>query len=471
MTAIGMARADIRRFQWEAGEAAEFLRSHLKDGSRFKIVSHLDPDGIAATGLLARCLCTYDVPFHVAFTDPMGPKELAELGKEDYDIFVFLDQGSAQLPSIHKFILGKGRSALILDHHPGEFMEHPRLALLNPNLSGLSGSRDVSAAGIVFSVLDHLDKGFRPWMWLSLVGSISDRQEFPSGFVGVNEVLLKQMVDLGFVGAVEGLRLIGRSLIPVSDCLRLSTRPYLPGLSGKPSECLSLIDALGIPPSGKIDDLGWEAEVRLRDALLARVGPVAEDEDFRRTLWGPVYQLATGDAGPKSVGEYVAVFNACKNSQRPELGLAAALGDGGPWPELTTLLRDYQAEMLGALEWLAANLDSFKVTPKMRCIYAGSAIGPKAIGEVLSLAIESGLIVADRPIVGIVDAGGGELKISGRATWALVAKGAHIGRALARAAAAVGGHGGGHDVAGAARAPRERLSEFAAELERALETP
>jgi RecJ-like exonuclease len=54
----------------------------------------------------------------------------------------------------------------------------------------------------------------------------------------------------------------------------------------------------------------------------------------------------------------------------------------------------------------------------------------------------------------------GMLKASGRATAALVRQGVNLGAAMREAAAAVGGEGGGHNIAAGARMPPERKKAF-----------
>ncbi len=464
-----MGRAEIRRFQRAAEEVVSFLKPRLGSDTRAKIISHTDADGIAAAAILARCLYTYNVSFNVKFTRPLKPDEVAELGKEDHDLFVFIDQGSGQIEAIHKFILSQKRDVVVIDHHPGEFPEHPNLAYLNPHTCGLNGAKDVSASGGVYSVVEHIDRSFRPLVGLAVAGAIGDRQEFFSGFTGVNDTLVKRAIDLGFLHVGEGLRLIGRTLSPVVECLRSTTRPYISGLSGNPSACRSLVDTLGISPSSTLVELGSEAERRLRDAIFARVGPLATSEEFCHTLWGTTYTLATEDlVGPRDLGEYVAVLDACSDLQKSEFGFALAVGDRAAQAEALALLNSSQERMLEALGWLVSHLDTFKLTPRLRHIYFGDAVDSTMVGEALSLAIESGLITTERPIVGLADTGTEELKVSARSTPGLAMQGINVGRALASAARAVGGEGGGHDVAAAARIPRERMNEFLAKLDQVL---
>lgn len=464
-----MGRAEIRRFQREADEAASYFKPYLTGESRVKIITHNDADGIAAASILARCLYTYNVPFHVKFTRPLEHSKIAELGKENYDLFVFMDQGTGQLGAIHKFLLEERLDVLILDHHPGEFLEHPNLVCLNPHTCGLNGAKDISAAGIVYSVIERIDRSFTPLIWLVSVGAIGDRQEFFSGFTGVNEVLVKRAIDLGFLGMGEGLKLIGRSLFPIVECLRLSTRPYLPGISDDREACQTLINGLGIPDGGKIGELGQEVEKKLRDELFSKAGPIAINKEFCHTLWGTLYTLPKERlAGTNDAREYVAALEACGKLRKPELGFAMTMGDQTAQAEVLSLLSDYQEQMVKVLGWLAAHLDSFKVTPQMRYVYAGDAVGPTMIGEALSLAIESGLIAADRPVIGIADISADKLKVSARATPGLAMQGVNVGRAITKVSEEVGGEGGGHDVSAAAWVPRGRMSEFITKLDQAF---
>jgi RecJ-like exonuclease len=467
-----LGRDEIKKFQREAEGAAAFLKAYLTGESRVKMISHNDADGIAAASVLARCFFTYNVPFHARFTRPLDSPKIAELGKENYDLFIFIDQGTGQIDAIHRFLLEKGRDVLILDHHPGEFSEHPNLAYLNPHLFGLNGAKDISAAGIAYSIVERIDRGFRPLVGLAVIGAIGDRQEFFSGFAGVNEALVKRAVDLGFLNLSEGLKLIGRDLYPVKECLRLSVRPYLPNISGNPAASEALVERLGIKKGLKISDLDGGAERKLKEALSAQAGSAATLEEFRRTLWGAIYTFTKDRlVGPRDVYEYVMMLEACGKLRKPEVGFAATMGDQSVKNEALSLLKSYQEQMVEVLSWLVKHMDAFKLTRRMRYIYAGDAIKPQMIGEALSLAIESGLLEADRPIIGIADISTEIIKVSARATPNLAMRGVNVGRVIRKVADAVGGTGGGHDVSAAAWVPRERMDEFIAKLDQSFEGP
>jgi RecJ-like exonuclease len=54
----------------------------------------------------------------------------------------------------------------------------------------------------------------------------------------------------------------------------------------------------------------------------------------------------------------------------------------------------------------------------------------------------------------------GFIKVSARANWGLVRSGIHLGNAMNECSRAVGGEGGGHDIAAGARIPKTAKDTF-----------
>jgi len=88
-----LPQSKIERFQEATEEVASFLKSRLSGNIRVKVNTHTDPDGVSAGALFAKCLRHYDIPFHISFGGPPDSQSLEELQEQDYDLFVFLDQG------------------------------------------------------------------------------------------------------------------------------------------------------------------------------------------------------------------------------------------------------------------------------------------------------------------------------------------------------------------------------------------
>ncbi|MCZ7406285.1 MAG: DHHA1 domain-containing protein, partial [Candidatus Methanoperedens sp.] len=73
----------------------------------------------------------------------------------------------------------------------------------------------------------------------------------------------------------------------------------------------------------------------------------------------------------------------------------------------------------------------------------------------------------DLPIIAFADSDGG-VKVSSRGNQDLIRKGLNLGEAISEAAKAVGGTGGGHDIAAGAFIPGESKSEFLKILDRKI---
>ncbi|KXA89290.1 hypothetical protein AKJ57_05520 [candidate division MSBL1 archaeon SCGC-AAA259A05] len=463
-----MVQTEIKKFQKAADEVVSFFKPRLRGDIRIKINTHTDPDGVAAGNILARCFLYYDVPFHISFGGPPEPKDLKKLAKRDYDLFVFLDQGTGQLQSIENYLLEADHEVLILDHHPGETHSRPGLTSLNPHCFGLNGARDVSASGVVYSVVRKFDERFKPLSEMALIGALGDRQETPNGFTGINRKIVEQAVEDGILTTREGLKL-DRRTTPLVDCLSHSIRPFLLGLSGDEDAARELVEGMGLKPRAVLEELDVEKEEELRDEILDRI-EVKLNKNLKQSLWGTIYTSRVNQAvGPKNLHEYVTMLDACEKLGKIEVGFSALLGHEDARDKAIQSLVRYQERMIETINWLASRKERIKATPRMRYIYVGEELDIKMMGEALSIALESGIIENDRPLIGLVDLSEDRLKASARAPKEFAEAGGNIGKVLEEVSIDLEGNGGGHDMAAAARIPREREDEFIKKVDQLLE--
>lgn len=465
---FNLARSEVKKFQEAANEVVSFLKPRLDKRIRVKINTHTDPDGVAAGNILARCLKYYDVPFHISFGGPPGEGDLVELANQDYDLFVFLDQGTGQFQLINKHLLESDKEVLILDHHPGEIEKTPGLTFLNPHHFGLNGSKEVSASGVVYSVVEKLDDKFKPLSEMALIGALGDRQETSSGFIGINKNITEKAIEEDFIKVREGLKLDGRTFALI-DCLTHSINPYLDGISGNENSSQELLEELETPPETVLEKLNSGKEKKLQEKILEwiKVNPTKE---LKHSLWGNIYTPKIKQVvGPKNAHEYVTMLNACEKLGEVEIGFTALLGDEDSRDKALEILREYQNHMIEVMNWIASNKEKVKTTDQFRYLDADEELESKVIGEALSTAIESGLIKTDLPILGLTKSSENELKVSARATPEYAKTGSNIGKALEKVTEELGGSGGGHDVAAAARLPPERRNEFLEKMEHHLE--
>lgn len=463
-----MGSKQVEKFQEAASEIASSLKPLLNKKNQVKINTHTDPDGITSGNIFARCLNYYDIPFHISFESPPEEKDVEELKKQEYDLFVFLDQGTGQFEFIDKHLLENNRSVIILDHHPGDVEERPKLDYLNPHEFGLSGAEDVSSSGVTYSIIEKIDEKFETLSELAIIGALGDRQETPEGLTGVNEKILEKSVQNGFLKTKEGLK-IGFRNLPIIDCLTRSIRPFLPGLSGKKEEAEKLVDSLNMEPEKSVEDLSTEEEEKLRDGILERI-ETDTSENLKTSIWGTIYQSELDQTvGPKNAHEYVTMIDACEKLGNIGIGFSAMLGDKDSGEKALEKLEEYQKEMTNTVNWLTENKEKIKTTNNIRYLDLEDELESKKIGELLSITLEAGIVKKDKPFLGLTKTKEDKLKISARASSEYAKKGIDLGEVMKKVSTELEGSGGGHNVAAAARLPLERKDEFLKKADKFVE--
>jgi RecJ-like exonuclease len=183
-------------------------------------------------------------------------------------------------------------------------------------------------------------------------------------------------------------------------------------------------------------------------------------------LIGTTYTLTAEDEGTalRDVSEFSTLLNATARYDRADVGLAVCLGDRGAALERArTLLRNHRKNLSSGLELVKS--DGVTVEEHVQWFDAGTQIRETIVGIVAGMALGASGVSRDRPIVAFAAAdvggdGGEALKVSARGSHALVRRGLDLSVAMREASRAVGGDGGGHDVAAGATIPAEERSAF-----------
>jgi len=96
---------------------------------------------------------------------------------------------------------------------------------------------------------------------------------------------------------------------------------------------------------------------------------------------------------------------------------------------------------------------------------AGEEIRETIVGIVAGMALGVDGVDGDRPIVAFARKNDEEVKVSARGTGRLVGQGLDLSTVMTEASRAVGGDGGGHDIAAGATIPAGAEEEFVAEAD------
>lgn len=138
------------------------------------MLGHIDADGIASMGVLARALAQNDGIFTARAIADVNPRLLEEISKEGFDFYVFCEVGSGHVPLIEEHLKGK---YLLVDHHQLTDEERDNPSVFNVNSYGFDGARELSGAGVSYFLASNMVSGARSMAWLSVVGALGDRQD------------------------------------------------------------------------------------------------------------------------------------------------------------------------------------------------------------------------------------------------------------------------------------------------------
>ncbi len=365
------------------------------------------------------------------------------------DAVVLLDMGSSAIPELAHF-----DGSIVLDHHVFEG-EDPRVVHVNPRKHGMDGSHDACASTLAYLVAVALSPRNVDLAPFAIGGIIGDRQHL-DGLSEVNAGIVASGMAAGDVIRGRGLPLSGET---IGEAIALSNDPFFLGLSGDGQAVDNLLGDLGIDPGASLHEV--EAEPVASTALMGRLtlrllAQGAAAENARSTFVDKFVFPRLGSDGQ----DLSNLVNSTGRLGNPGLGLAAVLGDRSAMKEARRMRKEYRVKVLAGL------LDLRGRTVAMRRLQWFDNDVPNMGGALAGLGVS--YILDPRRAAISLTSSGSELKVSARATRALVASGLDLAAALGTAAAGLGGTGGGHPVAAGATVPAEHRDEFLEALDAAL---
>ncbi len=147
-------------------------------------------------------------------------------------------------------------------------------------------------------------------------------------------LLVEDGVSAGSVRVDSDLVLYGRETRPIHRALAYTTTPYLPNLSGREDNCLTLLSSNGITiKEGErfrtLADLSQEEKQKLLNAIIGYLTSIGFKSNVVLDLVGTVYTLIEEAPGsPTHDGrEYSALLNACGRTGNPSIGISVGMGD------------------------------------------------------------------------------------------------------------------------------------------------
>jgi single-stranded-DNA-specific exonuclease len=446
------------------------------------LASHIDADGLTSAAVAAAALERAGLPHEVVFKKQLDESAIASIADRGYDTVLFTDFGSGQLDDIGAHADAGDFEPVIADHH--QPADRETAYHLNPLLVGIDGASELSGAGAAYLLAralaaesgqpgldqapatDTSAETNRDLAALAVVGAVGDMQAVEGELVGANREIVDEGVDAGVLAEGTDLTLYGKQTRPLPKLFEYATEVQVPGVSGDEAGAVRFLEGLDVALKRAGEWRTWadltDAERQtVASALVRRAvtrGVPAEKID---SLVGTTYELVAEPTGTelRDASEFSTLLNATARYERADVGLGVCLGDrDGALERARALLANHRRNLSEGLEWVRRE----GVTTAGYCQWfdAGDAIRETIVGIVAGMALGTDGVDPNRPIIAFARKNDEETKVSARGTGMLVRQGLDLSVVMGEAARAVGGDGGGHDIAAGATVPLENKRAF-----------
>lgn len=435
----------------------------IRQRKRILVVSHVDADGLTSAAITCTALERLGLDYSVLFFRQLDEAALDHIADHNADLVLFTDLGSGMIQPI----CDRRIPAVVVDHHKPSVCESQTLGHINPHLVGADGAVHLSGSGTSFLLARELaDKagGNDDLASLAIVGAVGDLQDMAYGqLTGINRHILEIGSKAGALSFSRDIKLFGRQTRPVYKMLEYAQDPYLPGLSGDEDACIAFLKETGIRLGGerwrRWIDLSQEEKSTIVTALIKKGLRNGLSNVKLERLIGEVYVLPSEREGTelRDASEYSTLLNATARYGHADVGLSVCMGDRDKaFSEAKRLLSQHRQNLVNGLKLVAEK----GITPLKNIQYfdAGDAILDTIVGIVAGMSFQ--MADRSRPILAFARTAEGDLKVSARGTQDLVRSGLDLAEALSLSARAVGGVGGGHNVAAGATIPSGVKDEF-----------
>ncbi len=433
----------------------EFERARgllLGHRARWRVIYHYDADGIASASSALRALARLGYPAQATALSGVERDRMAELVRATAGPILVVDTGAtwADLYAPHPY------PVVVLDHHQYPGVPTPpavpdHVAFVNPLDWGVDGMSEMCAATLtwLFTIfLDPLNWDNAPW---GLSGAIGDRQHV-GGFRGLNAVLVDEAVRRSLVLRRPGLPLFGPTM---GAALTASIDPFVPGLSGRPTEVGRFLEGLGIDPARPPSTLTPDESARLVGAVRDRLRSGGATPEALEVVGQDRWIIPSLGLDAEEVSN---LQSATGRAKTPGVGVAFALGDAGAAARARAAEDGWRKGILNGLLRLEA-----EGVNAMNFLQWFESPDTTLAGTQAGMAILY-LLDPHRPVF-VVSEG---TKVSARGTRDLVQRGLDLASVCRGAAGVVGGEGGGHRIASGATIPRGSWERFLSEADRLL---
>ena len=168
-----------------------------------QILHHNDADGLSSGAILSRAFSRKNFDVQRVCLEKPYPVVLEQIFDTREKLIVLTDFAGRISPLISD--LNRGRNlVLILDHHKAELPTDDRVHLLDPEIFGLRGDRDITASTTCYLFACMLDPANRDLARIATIGAVGDRFFVDGRLAGPNREAAMETQRQGLLEIEEG---------------------------------------------------------------------------------------------------------------------------------------------------------------------------------------------------------------------------------------------------------------------------
>ena len=167
-----------------------------------EVLHHNDADGLSSGAILTRAFERKGFSVHRVCLEKPYPAVLERIFEGQDRLIILTDFAGRIAPLISDFNRGRNL-VLILDHHRAEAIDDEDVHLLDPELFGLRGDRDITASTTCYLFAHRLDAGNIDLARIATIGAVGDRFFVDGRLAGPNREAALESVRQGLLEIQE----------------------------------------------------------------------------------------------------------------------------------------------------------------------------------------------------------------------------------------------------------------------------
>jgi single-stranded-DNA-specific exonuclease len=347
-----------------AQDFASRIANSAKSLQNILLIYRYSADGICAAALTSQFILKNNGHCDARALSEPNIRSLEKIGRENFDLVLFLDFGSNSVPDIAKYL---GDKWLVIDHNyvSKEEFNSPDSdsSVLNPWLFEIDGSKEVSSAGMAYFLTERGRTDVSSV--IAIVGALGDGQDIGPRrtLVGLNSKIVEVAKSSASLNDSRvDLLLQGRNTRPIHEALASTVSCFLPGLTGNKDACLASLRGAGIDLKlgsrwKTVQDLSEEEKQQVLAAVMPHLsGTTVAVED----LVGTVYCMDSVDeySAMHDARDFASLLSACGRMRKSSIGLSLCVHAD---PELTNeaerTFSDYRTDLVRIVQVLTASAE------------------------------------------------------------------------------------------------------------------